>query len=249
MRVNFSLSLVGSLQFGISGPLDCHVYALKGPDGIVLIDAGSGTHTSGILNNLSRDLPDGRITSLLVTHCHLDHCGGAAEIRAATGCSVLAPKVSRAILENGDEERSGLARAREQGVYPPDFKLKPCPVDRGVLDGESFTAAGLEFTAIHVRGHSPDAFCYLTRIDGAVWLFTGDVVFYGGILGVINADGSGMDGYRADLSKLKDRGVDGLFPGHGLFTLRGGQRHLDSALEQISKGFLGRQIGQGDLLF
>jgi hypothetical protein len=34
-----------------------------------------------------------------------------------------------------------------------------------------------------------------------------------------------------------------------LFTLSGGQRHLDCAVEQVRKGFLGRQIGQGDLFF
>ena len=41
MRLTKQLALVGSLQFGISGPFDCHVYALKGPEGIVLIDAGA----------------------------------------------------------------------------------------------------------------------------------------------------------------------------------------------------------------
>lgn len=249
MRVTPSLALVGSLQFGISGPWDCHVYAVKGTGGIVLVDAGSGTHTDSILDNLRQDLGSSDIKALLVTHCHLDHCGGAAGVQAATGCSVIAPEASRSILENADEEGSGLRQAREQGVYPADFKLRPCPVERAVRDGDSLRAAGLEFRAIHVRGHSNDAFCYLTTVEGATWLFTGDAVFYGGVLGVINAEGSGMEGYRSDLAKLKDLRVDGLFPGHGLFTLTGGQRHLDCALDQIAKGFLGRQIGQGDILF
>jgi len=43
MRISHSLALVGSLQFGVSGPVDGHVYALRGPAGIVLIDAGGGT--------------------------------------------------------------------------------------------------------------------------------------------------------------------------------------------------------------
>ena len=100
-----------------------------------------------------------------------------------------------------------------------------------------------------MRGHSPDAFCYLTRSLGSPWLFCGDVVFYGGVLGVINAEGSGMEGYRANLCKLSGLNVEGLFPGHGLFTLRGGQRHLDYAIEQSRKGFLGPQIGQEGGLF
>jgi len=58
-----------------------------------------------------------------------------------------------------------------------------------------------------------------------------------------------MEGYRSDIGKLAGLGVDGLFPGHGMFTLSGGQRHLDVAIEQVQKGFLTRQIGQGDAIF
>ena len=58
-----------------------------------------------------------------------------------------------------------------------------------------------------------------------------------------------MKGYRADLSKLRGLGVEGLFPGHGLFTLRDGQRHIDLAIEECQKGFLPRQIGQADIIF
>ncbi len=249
MRINEVFALVGSLQFGISGPLDCHVYAIRGRDGIVLIDAGAGTHTPVLLRNLDSDFPDVPVRALLVTHCHMDHCGGAAQIRQLTGCKVIAPEPCRRTLETADEEASGLRVAREQGVYPPDFRLQACPVDQAVSDGERFSAVGLDFTAIHVTGHSRDAHCFLLNRNGSAWLFTGDVVFYGGVLGVINAEGSGMEGYRKDLAKLSGLNIDGLFPGHGLFTLQGGQKHLDCAIEQTRRGFIGRQIGQGDLIF
>ncbi len=215
----------------------------------MLVDAGAGTHTDRLLRNITDDHSGTKVTALLLTHAHMDHCGGAAEICERTGCQVITPATCKAALEQGDEEASGLRVAREQGVYPRDTRLKPCRVDRSVADGERFAAAGIEFTAIHVRGHSQDTHCFLTRSDAATWLFTGDAVFYGGVLGVINAQGSGMDGYRSDLTKLRGLAVDGLFPGHGLFTLSGGQRHLDCAIEQMSKGFVSRQIGQGDLIF
>jgi hydroxyacylglutathione hydrolase len=214
-----------------------------------LIDSGAGTHTEQLLWNLASDLPRVPITDLLITHCHVDHCGGAAKLREKTGCRVVAPEIGRATLESGDEEASGLRAAREQGVYPRNFRLSPCVVDVAVCDGETFAAAGIEFTAIHVRGHSRDAHCYLTRSNGTAWLFSGDVVFYGGVLGVINAEGSSMDGYRADIGKLSGLAVEGLFPGHGLFTFCGGQRHLDAAIAQCRQGFMGRQIGQGELIF
>jgi glyoxylase-like metal-dependent hydrolase (beta-lactamase superfamily II) len=216
---------------------------------VVLIDAGAGTHSEQILRNLADDFPGQSVNSLLITHTHLDHCGGAAEIHERTECQVIAPIASKAILEHADEERSGLRVARSQGVYPADFRLKPCPVHRAVGDNERFSAAGFDFIAIHVKGHSRDTHCFLVRHETASWLFTGDVVFYGGVLGVINAEGSDMEGYRSDLRKLAGLNVDGVFPGHGLFTLSGGQRHLDCAIEQLGKGFLGRQIGQWELIF
>ncbi|HLY59630.1 MAG TPA: MBL fold metallo-hydrolase [Terriglobia bacterium] len=249
MRLTSSLALVGSLQFGISGPLDCHVYALQGPAGVVLIDGGAGTHTDQMLANLSADFGTEAVETIAITHCHLDHCGGAASFRANTHCRVITPEHSSVALERADDVSTGLRAARERGIYPADYRFSPCPVDRRVRDGEEFEAAGLRFTAIHVRGHSRDSFCFLTEVDGQRWLFTGDVVFYGGVLGVINFEDSGMSGYRADLHKLKGLAVEGLFPGHGLFTLRGGQRHIDSAIEQVGKGFMPRQIGQGDLIF
>jgi hydroxyacylglutathione hydrolase len=249
MRINQDLAMIASLQFGLSGPLDCHVYALRGRTGVVLIDAGSGIFTEQLLQNLSCEYPGRSVAAIIITHSHLDHCGGAAAIRECAGCKVIAPQLCRQTLESGDEVASGLRMAREQGIYPSETRLQPCAVDLAVEDGETFRADGLSFRAIHVRGHSRDAFCYLTQTDGKNWLFSGDVVFYGGVLGIINAEGSSMDGYRADLHKLTGLAVDGLFPGHGLFTLCGGQRHLDCAVEQTHKGFVGRQIGQGDLIF
>jgi glyoxylase-like metal-dependent hydrolase (beta-lactamase superfamily II) len=249
MRIADRLSMAASLQFGLGGPFDCHVYALRGEHGVVLIDAGAGNPVEPLLQNVAMEFPGQAIVALLLTHAHLDHCGGASQIRRAYGCKVIAPAMCRQTLESGDEVATGLARAREQGMYPAEFKLRPCLVDQEVGDQEKFAVAGMQFTALHVRGHSPDAFCYYTQIGSEKWLFAGDTVFYGGVLGVINAEGSGMEGYRQDLPKLGGLGIDGLFPGHGIFTLRGGQLHIDCAIQQLQKGFLGRQVGQGDLVF
>lgn len=249
MRVTESLAVIGSLQYGLSGSFDCSVYALRGPGGIVLIDSGGGTDTDRLLDNLARDLGRDAVKAVLLTHCHPDHCAGAAPLRHATGCRVAAPEMTADALERGDEDALALTEARESGVYPKNFRILPCPVDHRLRDGVFFEAAGLGFAPIHVRGHSEDSFVIRTTVDGHTWLFSGDAVFYGGVLGVINAEGSGMDGYRRDLPKLSGLGVEGLFPGHGLFTLRGGQRHLDAALAQARGGFLPRQIGQGDFIF
>ena len=163
MRVTSSLALVASFQYGISGPWDCHVYAIRGPAGIVLVDSGAGTHTGALLANLRSDLGGDDVETLLATHGHLDHCGGAASIHSKTKCRVITTEYTRRILEQGDEEASGLRLARRQGVYPADFRFTPCEVNQSFGDGEQFEAGGLSWKVIRVRGHSEDSSCFLRK--------------------------------------------------------------------------------------
>src|SRR5438045_1583645 len=92
MRISRSVALIGSFQFGISGPLDCHIYAVRGPAGVALIDAGAGTHTDRVLANLRTDFETEVVDDLAITHCHLDPCGGAASLHQKTGCRVIVPE-------------------------------------------------------------------------------------------------------------------------------------------------------------
>lgn len=66
---------------------------------------------------------------------------------------------------------------------------------------------------------------------------------------MINSPDSPLQSYREDMPKLRGLEVDVWLPGHGLFTLAGGQRHIDVAQQEMDKGFAPRCIGQGDLLF
>jgi glyoxylase-like metal-dependent hydrolase (beta-lactamase superfamily II) len=249
VRIYGNLALVGSGQYGLSSPFDCSVWAIRAPDGIVLIEAGSGAATDRILSNIEADFGAQRIVAAVTTHSHADHARGLASLRSRTGCSVYAPHCSRAVIENGDEEGSGLRVARQMGIYPPDFHGVPCAVDVTLSDGAELEIAGLRILPLQVRGHSQDHFCLLCSAGREQWLFSGDCVFYGGVLGLINADGSDMAGYRSDFHKLTDLHVDGLFPGHGMFTLSDGQKHINAAAGTLQKGSLGRQIGQWDLIF
>ncbi len=249
MRINSHLALIGSAQFGLSGPYDCHVYALRCPEGVVLIDCGSGLHEDEIVQHLHEDFPGAPVAAILVTHSHMDHSGGAPGLHRRFHCPVLTSELSAPTLTNADENTNGLKLARENGVYPANLQMKPCPPDRTYRPDESVEIAGHEFRALHVRGHSEDSFCLVTELESGLACFSADTVFYGGILGVINASDSGMQGYRQDLSKLQGLEIDLLLPGHGLFTLKNGQRHIDAAIGAMHKGFLPTQIGQGAMIF
>lgn len=250
MRITENIYLVGSLQLGISGRWDSHVYLLKGPEGLVLIDAGSGTDGERIFENIRGEGFDpADIKALLLTHVHFDHSCGAAEIRERTGCHVYLSARTQRLMESGTAEEAGLDKAIENGTYPEWFEFRNCVVDRPIHDGDVIRAGGLEFAAIGVEGHSPDSICYLVEMDGMKNLFSGDVLFYGGVVGLINAPGSTMEGYRQELSKLAGLGIDGFYPGHYLFTVTDGQRHIDAAIEQFQKGSVPITVGQIGVIF
>jgi hydroxyacylglutathione hydrolase len=249
MRINSHLSLVGSGQFALSGPFDCHVYGVRCPEGIVLIDCGSGLHEEEIVQHLGEDFPGVPVGAMIVTHSHMDHSGGAAALKARFKCSVLTSALTASIMMHADEDRSGLRLARERGIYPPGIRMTPCEVETIYEDGERIKVAGRDFRALGVRGHSEDSFCLLTEMEEGLACFSADCVFYGGVLGVINTEDSGMQGYCKDLPKLGGLGVELLLPGHGMFTLKHGQKHIDSAMEGVRKGFLHPQIGQGAIIF
>jgi glyoxylase-like metal-dependent hydrolase (beta-lactamase superfamily II) len=241
--------MVASLQFGLGSEYDCHVYAIRCPEGLVLIDSGSGWQMERMMGAIRTEFPGEQIQGVLLTHAHADHGGGASRLQKETGCAVYSPPECAEAIRTGDEEFNGLREARELGIYPADMRLTPCDSVESYSDGRPLRIAGQTFLPIHVRGHSDDAYCIFSEVDGRRTLFSGDVVFYGAVLGVINRHDSGMNGYRADLPKLAELDVEALLPGHGLFTLRGGQRHIDLAIEQTRRGIVPRQIGQGDLIF
>lgn len=242
--------LVGSRQFGLSSRYDCHVYALRAKAGILLIDAGSGLGHDRIVANLREEFgaKPGPGT-ILLTHRHPDHVGGAARLSAELGWPVVASALAAPVVLTGDEVGSGLAGAQALGAYPADMRLEPCPVARQFDDGAELELEGFSLRAIRVRGHSSDSFAFLFEHGGRRSLIVGDIVFYGGIVGLINTPDSSLQAYREDIGKLEGLGVDILLPGHGLFTIAGGQRHIDMARAELQKGFVPRTIGQGDLIF
>ena len=86
---------------------------------------------------------------------------------------------------------------------------------------------------IQVAGHSLGATCYLLDRGGYRILFSSDVVFYNGTIGLGNWPGSSLKDYRRCIGRLANLSVDALLPGHFMWTLEGGQEHLDRAIENL----------------
>jgi glyoxylase-like metal-dependent hydrolase (beta-lactamase superfamily II) len=101
-----------------------------------------------------------------------------------------------------------------------------------------------------VPGHSEAITAYLVDTPMGRLLFAGDIVFINGIIGLINYPGSDLAQYRAHIGRLGNLGIDALLPGHLLFTLGDGQRHIDQAIRHLTTGgFVPYSIGQTAVSF
>jgi hydroxyacylglutathione hydrolase len=234
MQIRSNLYLVGSEQFGLSHVLDCNCYLIEYGAGMVLIDTGLGLGTDEILRNIeSHGFDQRNLSHIILTHTHLGHWGGAPAIRDATGAEVWAPKEGQYLMEHIDEDRT-IKQNLEFGRWPIELNPEPCTPDVCFSDGDSLQIGDGMLRMISVQGHTRDSTCILWEAAGRRALFTGDVVFYAGALGLINADGSSLEDYRRDLPKLAEFQIDMLLPGHSVFVLRDGQKHINRALRKLT---------------
>jgi len=110
------------------------------------------------------------IEKILLTHGHIDHAGGAAELREKLGVKIEGPQTDDIILLEALEKQGEL--------YGIDGVRNVVP-DRWLADGDRVTVAGHTFEIFHCPGHSPGSVVYFNRAQR--FALVGDVLFRGSI--------------------------------------------------------------------
>jgi glyoxylase-like metal-dependent hydrolase (beta-lactamase superfamily II) len=217
----------GSLGFGLSHPLDCHVYVLDGGDELALVDVGTGLASERILQHARADGYDlERLHTAFVTHPHADHAGGAhtfADLQTAAH-----PAAARFIRE-ADESGFNLDVARAAGRYPSDYSLRPVANVRELEDGEQLRIGHLRLEVVYTPGHSAGGASFLVHGRERTYLFTGDTLFFGGKVLILSSADSNVVELRRSVARLAQLRVDALMPGHLLMTLTDGGEHVNQA--------------------
>ena len=234
MRLTDDIHLVGGGPIsgaGLTDGPDSHVYLLDGGDAVALVDCGLGSEDSvaRILRRVGEANPGDSDRSLLLTHGHADHAGGAASMRSS-GFRVHASAAVTAAIEPGDDEATGTAAGRAAGIFPDDYRPTPVTVDRVVNDGEVLEVGRLRVTVIATPGHSAGHTAYLVEGPAGSALLSGDTLFLFGRILLQPVPDCDLVAHVASLRRLGEHAFDALLPGHGGFVVEGGRGHLDMAL-------------------
>ncbi|MFC2145030.1 MBL fold metallo-hydrolase [Actinomycetota bacterium] len=246
MKIMEGIYLVGSAQFGLSSSLDCHVYLIEDSGELAIIDIGAGKFERDvdiILNNIAQEgFSPSNIGKLFLTHAHSDHAGGGKAFKEKTGCKIIANSITREMVAKADEHELGLDLAKRSGFYGDDYKFRKFNIDEVLEDGDIKKIGSSNIKAIMTPGHSTDSVCYLLEKDGKKILFTGDVVNVGGKFILLNCYGFSLKVYRENIKKLSGLDIDMLFPGHGVYTLKDGQSHIDMLVSAFDKLLINTQL-------
>jgi glyoxylase-like metal-dependent hydrolase (beta-lactamase superfamily II) len=158
-----------------------NVFLLRARQGWVLIDSGAPGDHSAILSAIARHgIAPNAISLILLTHGHVDHFGGAAALRAATGAAVAIHKADLPFLRAGRNPE--LAPTGFEGrLFRPFLPWSAPPLEPDLAFDDDFAPAdyGLAAELIHTPGHSPGSVSLLLE-TGA--LIAGDLL-RGGFLG------------------------------------------------------------------
>jgi glyoxylase-like metal-dependent hydrolase (beta-lactamase superfamily II) len=162
-----------------------------------------------------------RIEKILLTHGHIDHAGGAAELKNRLGVSIEGPHTDDSFLLDA-LDRSG-------AEYGMDY-ARPVTPERWLEEGDKVTIGGLNFSVLRCPGHTPGSVVFYN--DEHRFCFMGDVLFKGSVGRTDLPRGDHATLIRSIKEKLLPLGDDVSFlPGHGPASTMGDERRTNPFLK------------------
>ncbi len=204
---------------------DCCVY-LVDHGYPVLIDAGAGTSIRSLLDNIREVGYDpAALKAVIITHCHIDHVGGAPYFAEELGLPLIMHELDAPVVEEGDNLRSA---ANFYGM-----ELKPLKIKRKLAGEEGVFHEGYTpLHWLHTPGHTPGSI--------SLWLDTGlhKVLFAQDVHGPFyDVFKSNIDDWAVSMHKLIELEADVLCEGHfGIYRPASeARRYIEDYLRSYGK--------------
>ncbi|MDR7219680.1 MBL fold metallo-hydrolase [Aminobacter aminovorans] len=183
----------------------------------VVVDPGGDVDT--ILSVLKQN--GITITAIWLTHGHIDHAGGAMELKEALGVDIIGPhEADKPLLDNL------VTQAQKFGM---DGSVRNCVPDRFLTEGETVSFGPHVFEVLHCPGHAPGHVVFYNR--DAKFAHVGDVLFQGSVGRTDLYGGDHATLIRSIKEKLLPLGDDiGFICGHGPGSRFGDERRSNPYL-------------------
>lgn len=151
------------------GPYATNCYVLESASHVAIIDAGF--EPEDMIDFVRERIAKGAVLdALLLTHAHVDHVAGVADVRRAF------PTIQVLIHE---AEKDWLSDARLNLSMFSGIPVSTKAPDRLLKEGDSIVVGDCSFEVRHTPGHSPGSVTYYNAANK--FAFVGDALFAGSI--------------------------------------------------------------------
>lgn len=216
----------------IESSMGANVYLLDNGDSFDLIDSGIFKGTNEIIMQLDNSQFDPKnIRQIILTHCHCDHIGGAAELVKLSGAAIAAhiediPFILQEDVISGPYRNMMI----QEQIYMKQFNCAVKVVNIALADGDIIdTIGGLQ--VIHVPGHTPGCIA-LYQAEQKIMFFS-DVIrnkaSKGLVIGVPEKFNIDTQQVILDANKLLSYQIDYALFGHGVPIMENTKRLLITA--------------------
>lgn len=194
------------MENGIPAKGHSMTYLVVGSEGAVLIDPGRGTAHDEVMAFIrSHGLQPADVKWALLTHCHLDHTGGAHLVQKE-GIRVAASAfTARAVRE----------AAIDMVCKPEPRPELSCTVDRILKDGDVLEVGSMRVRVIDTPGHTAGCQSFLVETDQGLTAFTGDLIRHTGHSGWTGSRTFSLEESIRSIERLRALSPDKAYWGHG----------------------------------
>jgi glyoxylase-like metal-dependent hydrolase (beta-lactamase superfamily II) len=196
---------------------NCSIVACTATNRAAIVDPG------GDVPRIREAIDQLKVTpeKILLTHGHIDHAGGAADLAEALNLPI-----------EGPDERDGflLSNLEQQGARFGITDMRNVMPTRWLVEGETVSIGDLTFNVLHVPGHTPGHLVFVNVPSR--FALVGDTLFQGSVGRTDFPYGNPDELIAGIKGKLLPLGDDvTILPGHGPASTIGAERRGNGFLQ------------------